>query len=125
MARRIVSVLRCGPAALRGNAPALEANAYAVAEDVDLVLVLRGAAVELAVAGADARAGDLAGVALPPAAGVADLRGLVESGVRVLADAGDLAVAGLGRDDLVAGVEAADAEVLAATLRGADAVVTW
>jgi predicted peroxiredoxin len=125
MARRIVSVLRSAPPALRGTDPALEANAYAVAEDLDLTLVLREAAVELAVRAAEVRPADVAGVALPPAAGGQDLRGLVESGVRVVADAESLGAHGLRRNDLVPGVEIADQATIFSLLEASDGVLTW
>ena len=82
--RRVVSIVRSAPSALRAGQPALEANAYAVAEDIDLTVVLRGAAVELALRATEVRPGDVAGVAMPASAGGQDLRGLVESGVGIL-----------------------------------------
>ena len=126
MARRVVSVLRgpCGAAA-RTSDPALEANAYAVAEDVNLTLVLRGASAELAIAGARAVPVDLAGSALPPLAASQDLRGLVESGVDVHVCRDSLESRGIDPDELVAGVEVADAAALAALLHEADAVLAW
>lgn len=126
MARRVVSVLRgpCGAAA-RTSDPALEANAYAVAEEVSLTLVLRGASVELAVAGARAVPVELAGAALPPLAASQDLRGLVESGVPVHACGASLRARGIPPDALLAGVQVAEAEDLASLLRHADAVLAW
>lgn len=125
MARRVVSVVRSGPGALCSSEASLEANAYAVAEEVDLTIVLRGRALELAIAGGEVRPGELAGVALPPSVSGQDLRGLIESGVAVLADADDLGRLGLAASDLVSGVRLADADILAAALRGADAVLCW
>jgi sulfur relay (sulfurtransferase) DsrF/TusC family protein len=125
MARRVVSVLRHGPCALRSGDAALEANAFAVAEDVDLSLVLRGAGVELALAAGELPPDELAGVALPPVVAAQDLRGLVESGVAVYADDASLAERGLQPDDLVAGVHIIDSETVAAVLRTADAVIAW
>ncbi|HUH06885.1 MAG TPA: DsrE family protein [Egibacteraceae bacterium] len=125
MARRVVSYVRRGPVALRASHPALEANAYAVAEDVDLTLVLAGRAVELALAGGEVRPGEVAGVSLPPAASAQDLRGLIESGVSVLIAGEDLAALGLGSGDLVDGVQAADSGSIAEAIRQADAVVGW
>jgi intracellular sulfur oxidation DsrE/DsrF family protein len=126
MARRVVSVLRgpCGAAA-RTSDPSLEANAYAVAEDVHLTLVLRGASVELAVAGARAVPVTLAGAALPPLAASQDLRGLVESGVEVHVCRDSLAWRGIDPGDLLEGVRPADGPALAALLRDADAVLGW
>lgn len=125
MARRVVSVLRGAPGALRATDPALEANAYAVAEDVDLTVVLRADAVELALTGGEVRPAQLAGVALPPAAGGQDLRGLVESGVRVLVESAALSARGIAADDIVRGVEIADAERVFAVLSEAEGVLTW
>lgn len=125
MARRVVSILRRGPAALRASDPVLEANAYAVAEDVDLALVLRGAAVELAIAGGETPPTDLAGIALPPAATAQDLRGLVESGVRVYVADADLRRRGLTQTELVAGVEPVGDDDLIGLLGAADAVLNW
>ncbi len=125
MARRVVSVVRSGPGALCPSEPSLEANAYAVAEEVDLTIVLRGPALELAIVGGEVRPGELAGVALPPAVSGQDQRGLIESGVAVLADADDAGRLGLAAGDLVSGVRLADADTLAAALRGADAVLCW
>lgn len=125
MARRVVSLLQGVSGALLPTEPALEANAYAIAEDVELTLVLSGAAVELAVAGGEVPPGELAGVALPPAASAQDLRGLIESGVEVLVTAAGLERLGLDHDDLVSGVAVRDDDALAEVLRTADAVLGW
>jgi predicted peroxiredoxin len=125
MARRVVSVLRGAARSLRATEPALEANAYAVAEDLEVSVVLTGQAVELALAAAAVRPSDIAGVALPPAASGQDLRGLIESGVRVYAGAEDLQARGMDDAALVEGVETLDEGRLAALLRDADGVVTW
>lgn len=125
MARRVVSVLRAAPGALRATDPALEANAYAVAEDLDLTVVLRGAAVEVALAGGEVRPAQLAGVALPPAAGWQDLRGLVESGVRVVVEREALVDRGIEPADVVPGVEVADADQIFTVLSDAEGVLTW
>lgn len=125
MARRVVSLLRSPPGALRATDPALEANAYAVAEDVDLTVVLRGDAVDFALAGGEARPAQIAGVALPPAAGSQDLRGLLESGVRVVAEAAALSARGIDEGDLIAGVSIADDTEVIRILTGAEGVLTW
>lgn len=125
MARTVVSLVRGTQGSARATEPALEANAYAVAEDLEVRVVLAGAAVELALAGAQARPGELAGVALPPSASGQDLRGLIESGVAVLALADDLAARGIARESLVDGVETLQGADLAALLRDADAVLAW
>lgn len=125
MARRIASLLRNAPGALRSTDPALEANAYAVAEDVDLTVVLRGDAVEFALAGGEARPAQVAGVGLPPAAGSQDLQALVESGVRVVAEAAALRSRGITDAALIAGVRAAGDDEVAAILTEAEGVLTW
>ncbi len=125
MARRVTSLLRRPPGALRSTDPALEANAYAVAEDVDLTIVLRGDAVEFALAGSEARPSRVAGVAMPPAAGSQDLRGLVESGVRVVVDAAAVSARGVQAGQLIAGVQVADDQEIAAVLADAEGVLTW
>jgi len=125
MVRRVVSLIRWAPVALRGADPVLEANAYAVAEAVDIVLVLRGVAVELAVAAPAVEGPDPAETGLPQPISDLDLVGLLESGVEVVVAAEDLARVGLTAADLVAGVQVADAPALAAVLRTAEAVLTW
>lgn len=125
MARRVVSLVHGVSGALRPTEPALEANTYAIAEDVDLTVVLRGSAVELAVAGGQVRPGELAGVVLPPASSAQDLRGLLESGIGVIALAEDVTTLGLSAADLVDGVEVADTSTVAGLLRRADAVLAW
>ena len=125
MARRIVSLITAVPGTVRPVEPALDANAYAVAEDVDLVVVLRHDAVELAVTGAEVAPTDLAGVPLPPAAAPHEVRGLLESGIAVVADGAALASRGLAPDALVPGVEVADDDRIADLLGAADAVLCW
>lgn len=125
MTRRVVSLLQGVAGALLPTEPALEANAYAVAEDVELTLVLRGPAVELAISGGEVRPGELAGVPLPPAASAQDLRGLIESGVEVIVATDELDHLGLVPTDLVPGVTVRDRPALAEELRTADAVLGW
>jgi sulfur relay (sulfurtransferase) DsrF/TusC family protein len=125
MARRVVSIVRAHPGAVRADEPSLEANAYAVASEVDLVVVLRDRAIELAVTGSEVCPGALASQPLPPAATADDLLGLLESGIVVYAAASDLARLGLRLDDLVEGVRAADERTMADLLRQADAVLCW
>lgn len=125
MARRVVSLVRSAPRALWGTDPVLEANAYAVAEDVEVSLVLAGDAVELALAHGQVPPGELAGVALPPAASGQDLRGLLESGIGVFVLTPDLDRRGLHDGSLVDGVARVDEDGLARLLGRADAVVTW
>lgn len=125
MARRITSLLRSAPGALRSTDPALEANAYAVAEDVDLTVVLRGDAVEFALLGSEARPTTVAGVPLPPAAGSQDLRGLLESGVSVVVEAAALQSRGLDAGQLIDGVRIAGDDEIADVLAEAEGVLTW
>ena len=125
MARRVVSILRGPCGAARPSDPSLEANAYAIAEDVHLALVLRGSSVELAVARASASPVELAGVGLPPVAASQDLHGLIESGVEVYVDAASLHAHGLDPSALVRGVDVIGSDGLATLLREAEAVLGW
>ncbi len=128
MARRVVSLVRSAPLALRGTDPVLEANAYAVAEAVDLAVVLSGPAVELAVAPLRPRPGHIpaiGGVELGVLAHDEDLRGLLESGVHVYVASEDVTALGLTAADLLPGVRLADEESVARVLAGADAVLAW
>ena len=125
MPRRVVSLLRRGPAALRASDPVLEANAYALAVDLDLTVLLVDDGVELAIAEGRETAGDLAGAQLPASAGPQDLRGLVESGVPVYAAAGALARRGLTEADLLPGVRSAEQDRVDELLTDAEAVVNW
>jgi sulfur relay (sulfurtransferase) DsrF/TusC family protein len=125
MPRSVVSLVRRAGAGLRGGDPVLEATAYAVAEDVDLQVLLVGDAVELAAARAAVADTAIAGVRLPPAAGAQDLRGIVESGVRVLVRADDLAQRGIAHGELLPGVGVLDAAAVADLLHDAEAVLAW
>lgn len=125
MARRVVSIMSGAPAAVSPADPVLEANVYAVAEDIDLSVVLRGAAIEYAAKTTSVAPARLAGRPLPNARCGRDLRGLLESGVPVFVDAHSAAGQGLQADDLVDGVSLADTRHLTALLRGADAVLHW
>lgn len=125
MTRRVVSVVRSDPASLRRADPALEVNAYAVCEAVELAVVLAEGAVELAVALADAAPNRVAGIPVSTASAANDLRALLESGIPVLVDEAGLRAAGLTGGDLVSGVEVADAARVAQALRTADTVLAW
>jgi intracellular sulfur oxidation DsrE/DsrF family protein len=103
----------------------LEVNVYAVAEDVDLSVVLRGAAIEYAGRAESVPPAKLAGCPLPDARCARDLRGLLESGVPVYVDADSASGQGMGVDDLVDGVSVVDAGQLTDLLRTADAVLHW
>lgn len=125
MVRRVVSLVRRPPAALHGADPVLEANAYAVAEAVDLTVVLAGPGVELALAGGEVPPRSVGGVPVPPAAADQDLRGLLESGVDVYVAAAGLERLGIGEEDLVEGVRVSDTTTIAEILRDAEAVLSW
>ncbi|HSJ46398.1 MAG TPA: DsrE family protein [Euzebyales bacterium] len=125
MARRVVSILTAAPAAMSPHDPVLEANVYAVAEDVDLTVLLRGVAIEYAAASGAVPEARLAGVPLPNARCARDLRGLLESGVLVYVDAVSAAHQGLDADALISGVTIADAAEQSELLRTADAVLHW
>lgn len=125
MARRVVSILTSAPVVMAPDDPVLEANIYAVAEDVDLTVLLRGSAIEYAASTAQIAESHLAGEALPNARCARDLRGLLESGVLVYVDAVSAAHHGLRSDDLIVGVSMADAEEQSTLLRNADAVLHW
>ncbi|MPZ73513.1 MAG: hypothetical protein GEU74_09830 [Nitriliruptorales bacterium] len=125
MARRVVSVLRTAAPVLRATDPALEANAYAIAEDLDLTVVLRDAAVELALRAGEVRPSQVAGVALPPAAAGQDLRGLLESGVRVMADSESLERRGIEVQDVIGGVEIVDRSALVSLFWSSEGILTW
>jgi intracellular sulfur oxidation DsrE/DsrF family protein len=125
MPRRLVSLIRSAPGAPRGSEPALEANSYAVTQDVDLTVVLQGDAVRLAVADADTRPRTIAGAAFPPAAPAHDLRALLESGIAVLAHDVGLQQLGIGAAELLPGIAIADDERIATAVADADGVLTW
>ena len=125
MARRVVSILTAAPAAMSPHDPVLEANVYAVAEDVDLTVLRRGVAIEYAAASGAVPEARLAGELLPNARCARDLRGLLESGVLVYVDAVSAAHQGLDADALIPGVSIADAAEQSELLRTADAVLHW
>lgn len=125
MPRRLVSLIRHAPGAPRGSEPALEANAYAVTQDVDLTVVLLSDAVRLAVAAAETRPRTIAGAAFPPAAPSHDLRALLESGIRVLAHDDGMTSQGIAASDLLEGVQIADDATVAAAIDEAQGVLTW
>ncbi len=125
MARRVVSILSAPPAAMSSEDPVLEANIYAVAEDVDVTVLLRGPAIEYATVAGEVPAATLADQPLPNARCARDLRGLLESGVLVLVDALTAEAQGIGPDDLVTGVSVVDAGEQLDLLRRADAVLHW
>ena len=102
----VLSIVRdADVGAARRDDPALDANAYAVADEVELTLVLKDGAVELALDGVCCDGANLSGVALPVTEPARDLRALIASGVRVFAVAEDLAVRGVEASTLVEGIE--------------------
>lgn len=125
MARRVVSILSGPPEAMSSEDPVLEANIYAVAEDVDLTVLLRGAAIEYATVTREVPPATLADHPLPDARCARDLRGLLESGVLVYVDALSAANQGIDADALIQGVSVADADEQLELLHRADAVLHW
>lgn len=114
---RVLSIVRGADAgAARANDPALDLNAYAVAEDIELTLVLKDHGVELGLSAAACHPGSIAGVDVPATVPATDLRALLDSGVRVLAVAADLAARGIGHEELLSGVEVIDEPGLARAL---------
>ena len=104
---------------------ALDLNAYALADDVELTLVLKAAGVELAVNGARVHPCALAGVTMPAAEPADDVRALLASGVTVLAVEEDVMSRGLIASDLLAGVSVVPESALAEELVQHDAVLVW
>ncbi len=127
-ARRPVRVLSIVRGADAGSAriadPALDVNAYAVADDVELTLVLKDRGVELAEAGGRIHPVHVAGVPVPAATPNEDLLALVGSGVRVLAVAEDVAQRGLDLAALVVGIELIDEAELAHLVLANDVVLS-
>jgi sulfur relay (sulfurtransferase) DsrF/TusC family protein len=123
---RVLSILRSSdPGAPRAADPVLDLNAYALAEDVELTLVLKAAGVELGVADAHVRPARIGGRDVPAAAAEEDLSALLASGVRVLAVEEDLRARGLGDGDLLPGVTTIVEEQLANELEEHDVTLTW
>lgn len=125
MVTSVLSLLRGADAgAARADDPALDVNAFAVAGDVDLTLVLTDRGVELALAAADSHVGAVAGRPVPSAHPDIDLTALVASGVTVFAVAEDLADRGLRPADLLEGVEPIGRRELARLVRRHDLTLT-
>lgn len=126
MVTRVLSVLRSAdPGAPRAADPVLDLNAYALAEEVELTIVLKAAGVELGVAGAHVRPARVGGHDVPAAAAQDDIAALLASGVRVLAVDEDLRARGLGADDLLPGIGVVDEEHLADAIPDHDVTLTW
>lgn len=125
MPTRVLSLLRGADAgAARAADPALDLNAYAVAEDVELTLVLKDAAVELGLQKASSHPGTVAGIDVPAANPADDLLALLGSGVRVLAVTEDLAQRGLDPADLLPGIDVVDEPALAQLVGDHDVTLT-
>ena len=125
MPRRLVSLIRHAPGAPRGSEPALEANAYAVTQDVDLTVVLQGDAVRLAVGAGDSPPRTVAGAPFPPSAPAHDLRALLESGIGVLVHDDGVRAHGIDVADLLPGITLADDAQIAEAVADAQGVLTW
>ena len=114
MVARVLSFIRGSDAgAARTTDPALNVNAYAVAEDIELTLVLKDHGVELGLRDTVCRGERIAGVDVPAATPTTDLRALIGSGVAILAVAEDLTARGLDPADLLEGIDVVEAEGLA------------
>jgi predicted peroxiredoxin len=125
MPTRVLSLLRGADAgSARHRDPALDLNAYAVAEDVELTLVLKDRAVELALGESHAHPSAIAGHDVPCATPAADVQALLASGVRILAVDADLTDRGLAVGDLVDGVEVIAGADLARLLVDHDVTLT-
>lgn len=102
---RVLSIVRdADVGAARAADPALDTNAYAVADEIDLTLVLKDRGVELALDGVCCDGAELRGVAVPVTEPGRDLRGLAASGVQVYAVSEDLALRGIEPSAVVDGV---------------------
>ncbi|MBW3656996.1 MAG: hypothetical protein KY457_00010 [Actinobacteria bacterium] len=121
MPTRVLSLLRGADAgAARAADPALDLNAYAVAEDVELTLVLKDAGVELGLQRATARPGSVAGVEVPVSEPATDLLALLGSGVTVLAVTEDLTARGLDPGALLPGIDLVAEQELSALISTSD-----
>jgi intracellular sulfur oxidation DsrE/DsrF family protein len=125
MPTRVLSLLRGADAgAARAADPALDLNAYAVAEDVELTLVLKDAGVELGLERAAAKPGSVAGVEVPAAEPATDLLALLGSGVTVLAVTEDLAARGLDPSELLPGIDVVGEVELSGLVAVSDVTLT-
>lgn len=103
--RQVLSLVRdARVGALRHDEPALDTNAYAVVDEVDLTLVLKDDGVELALDGACCEGTQLAHAVLPVTEPARDLQALLACGVQVYAIEEDLARRGLATGDLIEGI---------------------
>lgn len=127
VARRpdVLSIVRGSDAgAARAADPALDANTYAVADDVDLTLVLKDRGVELGLRDIPCDQGSFDGVPIPVAEPGGDLRALLASGIRVHAVVEDLQIRGIDAEDLVPGIEPLTEAELTRLILASDVVLT-
>lgn len=121
----VLSIVRGADAgAARTADPALDANAYAIANDVDLTLVLKDRGVEL---GLDTVCGErvpLRGLAVPAARPGVDLRALLDSGARVHAVLEDLQARGIAPESLIPGIQQIREADLGALITSHDVTLT-
>lgn len=121
----VLSIVRGADAgAARSADPALDTNTYAVADEIELTLVLKDRGVELGLDGVCCDQGMLGGLAIPVAEPGMDLRALIASGVRVHAVAEDLAARGIDPASLVSGIEPLAEAELARLLLEHDVTLT-
>lgn len=122
---RVLSIVRGADAgAARPVDPALDATSFAVADDIDLTVVLKDRGVELGLDGVCCEGATLSGLAVPAAEPGLDLRGLIASGVRVHAVREDLMVRGIEPAALLAGIEPLAQDELAALILAHDVTLT-
>jgi intracellular sulfur oxidation DsrE/DsrF family protein len=122
---RVLSLVRgADVGSARVADPALDLNAYAVADEVELTLVLKDRGVELALAGAACHPEAVGGVDVPATVPATDLRGLLSSGVQVLAVAEDLAARGIRPAELLDGVRPVPEAELARLMTDHDLTLT-
>lgn len=122
---RVLSIVRGADAgAARPVDPALDATSFAIADDVDVTVVLKDRGVELGVDRVCCDRATLSGLALPGTEPGVDLRGLVASGVRVYAVREDLDARGIEVAALVAGIEPLGESELAGLIVAHDVTLT-
>ena len=122
---RVLSIVRgADVGAARPVDPALDATSFAIADEIDLTVVLKDRGVELGLDGVCCDQGTLSGLAVPAAEPGVDLRGLIASGVRVHAVREDLEARGIEPSALVAGIEPLAEVELAALIVAHDVTLT-
>ncbi len=122
---RVLSIVRGADAgAARPVDPALDATSFAIADEIDLTVVLKDRGVELGIDRVCCEGTTLSGLAVPAAEPGLDLRGLIASGVRVHAVREDLAARGIEPTALVAGIEPVAEAKLAALILAHDVTLT-